>query len=298
MTVRACVDPSKFVYVTRRERAKAGFLIDEATGTETPLPRLVRWYKAGAAACGLSTGGSTPMVRNTRPRPRRERPGIQLLPDLPAVVPGDVDLGWYVAQARATDHWRIPTSPISIPSGFAGHPGAEYLHNLGLSPSPKWDGKKSPKGAKQDRPSYFWEWRNYHTFGTHTGPDAGILVLDIDEPAKFGNWVGKDGECAALAGAMVSFHQADRAGSGQGGVGPGQADLQVRSGCRSSPCPDRQGRPSGSPRRRGLLRQGRSGYPRVAPGRPEREYLIAGVLGPPPDWLIKDLAGRAAKNGQ
>ena len=95
--------------------------------------------------------------------------------DLPAVVPGDVDIGWYVAQARA----RIlanPDFPHLDPRWLAGAPGAEHLHALGLSPSPKWDGKKSPKGARKDRPSYFWEWRNYHTLGTHTGPKVGLLV--------------------------------------------------------------------------------------------------------------------------
>ena len=171
------------------------------------------------------------------------------------------------------------------------------MHALGLSPSPKWDGKKSPKGARKDRPSYFWEWRNYHTLGTHTGAKVGILVLDIDEPAKFRKWIEKFGtaEREALAGCMISHHrdsgpEAVRSGGARGKLifkfeadenhplaRIGQAALKSDLGCEVF-------FGSGAPTVLG-----------AHPDGPEREYLIAGVLGPPPDWLINDLVGRAAK---
>ena len=37
-TVRRCIDPTKFVNITRRDSSKVGVLINDATGAETPCP--------------------------------------------------------------------------------------------------------------------------------------------------------------------------------------------------------------------------------------------------------------------
>ena len=39
-SVRRCVDPTKFLSITRRDSGKVGVLVNDATGEETPLPRL------------------------------------------------------------------------------------------------------------------------------------------------------------------------------------------------------------------------------------------------------------------
>src|SRR5512142_519958 len=62
-----------------------------------------------------------------------------------------------------------------IPEWLSGP--ALDLYNLGLCPSPHWDGKRSPKGARKDQSSYFWDWSRYSTFGTHTEPEVGVLVV-------------------------------------------------------------------------------------------------------------------------
>ena len=68
---RQCVDPARFVNITRRESAKAGVLINDATGTEES--RAQAWSagtRPGIARSGSSTAGPTPTARSTRPRPR------------------------------------------------------------------------------------------------------------------------------------------------------------------------------------------------------------------------------------
>ena len=289
VTVRACVDPSKFAYVTRRDRGKDGVLIDEESGEETPIPRLVRWYKAKGSPLRIEhrwTDAAGKAKTTTPPGAS----GVRLMMDLHAVVPGDVDLWWYVGEARA----RImanPDFPHLDPKWLAGHPGAEYLYNLGLSPSPKWDGKKSPRGAKQDRPSYFWEWRNYYTFGTHTGPLVGILVLDVDEPSQFRTWA--EPGVGDLDGCMVSYHQADGPDAVRSGTARGKLIFKFVASA------DHPLARIGKAALRGSLGvEVFYGHADPAilgshPDGPGREYLLDGSLGPPPDWLLTDLVGRA-----
>src|SRR5512135_2000079 len=89
-SVRRCVDPTKFVYVDRRDQA--GTLVDMATGASTPLPNVLRWYKAK----------DSPFTITGRSPHRSEYDSVQLLMDLPepGSVLGDIDYNYYIGEAR------------------------------------------------------------------------------------------------------------------------------------------------------------------------------------------------------
>ena len=293
VTVRACVDPSKFAYITRRDRGKDGVLIDEESGEETPIPRLVRWYKAKGSPLRIEHRWTDEAGKAKTTTPPGAS-GVRLMMDLPAVVPGDVDLWWYVGEARA----RImanPDFPHLDPKWLAGAPGAEHLHALGLSPSPKWDGKKAPRGAVKDRPSYFWDWARYHTFGTHTGPGVAILVLDVDEPGRFRKWVGKIGGYASLDGCMVSYHQADSPDAVRSGTARGKLIFKFEADADHPLAKVGKAALRGSLGVEVFYGHGDPTIMGAHPDGPAQNYLLEGVLGPPPGWLIDDLVGLASK---
>ena len=176
-------DPFKFTSLTRRERAKAGYLVDDTTGVEVPLGRLARWYKAQNSPLRIEHRWTTDdgTVHKTTPPEAR---GIRLLMDLPDHPPADLDIGWYVAQARkqilANRHFEHLD-----PKWLEGHAGPLDLHNKGLVPCPKWDGKKLPKGAEVRQPSFFWRWDAYESFATYTGAAVGILASTSTSSPSF-----------------------------------------------------------------------------------------------------------------
>ena len=166
--VRSCVDPTRFVNITRRESAKAGVLINDATGTEESLPKLVRWYKAKDSPLRIEhrwTDGAGEAHTTTPPGAQ----GIQLLMDLPDGPLGDIDYAWYVGEARDRILANRDFDHLD-PKWLSGI--AADLYARGLAPSPHWAGKKSPKGAKKDRPSYFFEWQELpHVRHLHRSED-------------------------------------------------------------------------------------------------------------------------------
>ena len=211
--------------------------------------------------------------------------------DLPDGPLGDIDLGWYVGAARA----RILANrdfPHLDPKWLADSPLAQGLHARGLAPSPKWDGKKSPRGAKKDCPSFFWEWDRYDAFGVYTGPKTGVLVLDVDEPAKFRKWIGAS--AADLARSLVSYHRQDSPDAVRSGAARGKLIFKFaaddshplatvgKAALRSS---------------LGVEVFYGHGDPAILgkhPDGPAHDYLLSdGPLGPLPDWLMADLAARA-----
>ncbi|MGE5756799.1 MAG: hypothetical protein ACM35G_13965, partial [Planctomycetaceae bacterium] len=170
--------------------------------------------------------------------------------DLPDGPLGDIDYTWYAGEARA----RILANPDFNhldPAWLKGSLIAEALHAFGLCPSPKWDGKKVPKGARVDRPSYFWDWSRYDAYGTHTGPSVGLLELDIDEPAKFRAWVDGLGPSpsnrwASLEGSLTSYHTAGLAEAVRSGAAREELRrlVALTDGLDSSP-PDQWAAPNG-----------------------------------------------------
>ncbi|HMB07141.1 MAG TPA: DNA polymerase domain-containing protein, partial [Isosphaeraceae bacterium] len=289
-SVRRCVDPAKFVNITRRDGAKVGVLVNDATGAETPLPRLTRWYKAKDSPFRIEHRWRVDGKEHKSTPPGAS--GVQLLMDLPDGPLGDIDIGWYVGEARE----RIlanPDFPHLDPRWLADHPIAFDLYNRGLAPSPKWDGKKSPRGAKKDCPSFFWDWDRYDAFGVYTGPKTGVLVLDVDEPAKFRKWIGAS--AADLAGSLVSYHRQDSPDAVRSGAARGK--LIFKFAADDSHPLARIGVAA--------LRQALGievfygqGTPTILGEHPEgpgQEYLLDGSLGPPPGWLLEGLIERASK---
>ncbi|HMB05301.1 MAG TPA: DNA polymerase domain-containing protein, partial [Isosphaeraceae bacterium] len=183
-TIRACTDPFKFTSLTRRKKSQQSELVD-GRGSIQPLGQIIRWYWAQGEGAQIRIRGRD---CNGKEFTRKAAEGVQLLPDLPDGPLGDIDYGRYIAEARE----RILACrdfPHLDPQWLADSPAAQDLYARGLSPAPKWDGKKSPKGSKVQFPSYFWPWGRYDAFGTHTGPEVGLLVLDSDKPPKFRGWV-------------------------------------------------------------------------------------------------------------
>ncbi|HMB02346.1 MAG TPA: hypothetical protein VKP69_01235, partial [Isosphaeraceae bacterium] len=294
-TVRRCTDITKFVSITRRDRAKVGYLVNDATGTETGLPRLCRWYKAKDSPFRIEhrwTDAAGKAHKTTPP----SATSLQLLMDLPepGTLLGDIDYGWYAGEARS----RIlanPDFPHLDPRWIKGHAEPTELYARGLAPSPHWAGKKSPKGAKKDRPSYFWPWDRYPAYGTYTGPRFGVLVLDIDEPTKFHKWIEAPlWDPRDLGDCLVSYHRKDSASAVRAGEAKGKLIFKFEAD--ADHCLARIGKAA--------LRQSLGveifygGDPTILgahPEGPEQDYLLEGALGPPPSWLIKDLSERASK---
>jgi hypothetical protein len=172
------------------------------------------------------------------------------------------------------------------------------LHKRGLAPSPHWAGKKSPKGSKKEHPSYFWRWPHYHTFGTYTGPQFGILVLDIDDPAKFRKLIEKFGllECKTLDGCLVSYHRADSPEAVRAGTAKGKLIFQFAA---DENHPLARINKAALKSALGVEIFYGHGDPSVLgahPDGPGQEYLLSdGPVGPPPDWLLEDLVERASQ---
>ena len=284
-SIRRCVDPTRFVYVDRRD--PAGAMVNTTTGESTPLQSVLRWYKAKNSP--FSICGRSPN--------RSEYSSVRLLLDLPepGQLLGNIDYAWYVGEART----RILANrdfPHLDPKWLSGI--AADLHARGLAPCPHWDGKKSPRGAKKDQPSYSYDWSQYRTFGTYTGPRFGVLVLDIDEPTKFHKWIEAPlWDPRDLGDCLVSYHRQDSAEAVRSGAAKGKLIFKFAADADHP-----------------LARIGKvalrsslgveifyGGDPTLLgehPDGPAQDYLLEGVLGPPPDWLIADLVERAAKKAR
>ena len=211
----------------------------------------------------------------------------------PGVMLGDVDYNWYVGEARqrifAVRDGFLHLDPKWL-SGIAAD-----LHARGLAPSPHWAGKHSPKGARKDHPSYFWDWSRYSTFGTHTGPEVAVLVLDIDLPDKFRKWTTQAllWDPRDLDDCLVSYHRCDSPEAVRAGEAKGK--LIFKFAADADHLLARIGKAA--------LRSSLGveifygGDPTILgehPDGPAQDYLLEGVLGPPPDWLIADLTVRAS----
>ncbi|HMB05948.1 MAG TPA: DNA polymerase domain-containing protein, partial [Isosphaeraceae bacterium] len=293
-SVRRCARPAEFVGVTRRDSSKVGVLVNDATGEETPSPRLVRWYKAKDSQFRIEHRWTDKAGKAHKSTPPGTS-GVQLLMDLPEPGHplGDVDYGWYVGEARARILANRDFNHLD-PKWLSGI--AADLYARGLAPSPHWAGKKSPRGAKRDRPSYFWEWSRYHTFGTYTGPEVGVLALDIDEPAKFHKWIEAPlWDPRDLGDCLVSYHRCDSPGAVRAGEAKGKLLFQFKA---DADHPLAKVGKAAFRSTLGIEIFYGHGDPSVLgehPDGPEAEYLLDGILGSPPDWLIADLVERASK---
>jgi DNA polymerase family B len=296
-TVRSCADPVRFCSVTQRAgKVQAAVLVDAAGGTETELPKVARWYKATESGRRIEhrLGGG----RHTTPA---DAVGINLALDLnEESLPEDLDVGWYIAQARRIIQ-SVPGYRHRSVRRLLDHPEALALHHLGLVPVPAWAGMTQPPRAARAAPTYLWDWDSYVTFGTCTGPAAGILALGVDRAAKFRATV--DQQDLPLFGSRWRD----------------LADCLVS--CRSDATPEdvRTGRARGTlifrlvgDASHPLARMARShwlkdrgvevfygaGIPSVLGEHPDgTRYRLDGTLGLAPDWLVLLLIPKKANTG-
>jgi hypothetical protein len=297
-TIGECRDPVRFCSVTQRSgKVKAAVLVNEPDGREIELPKVARWYKAHRSSCRIVHRFED--GRHTTPS---NATGVNLALDLVAgQLPEDLDHGWYIAQARKVVQ-GCPGYHHRSRKRLGDHAPALEVHARGLAPVPKWKGKAQPKGADRSIPTYLWDWPRYQTFGTHTGPKVGILVVDVDKAVLFKKWVDRgnspllENRWQDLDGCLTSCR------------GEATPEL-VRTGRARGKLIFRLADDGSHPlvkvaqdhwlKSRGVeIFYGR-GMPTVLGSHPDgTEYRLDGVLGDAPAWLLEGLIPTKRLNGK
>jgi hypothetical protein len=290
-TVRDCTDPVRFCSVTQTSsKVKAAVLVNEADGSETELPKVVRWYRARDSQRRIVHRFED--GRHTTPA---NAVGVSLALDLAeGRLPEDLDFGWYVGQARKVIQ-SIPGYHHRARRLLLEHPAALDLLERGLVPVPK-HGKAQPKGSDRGIPTYLWDWPDFETLGTYTGPDAGILVLDIDDATRFKLCVDKgnspllEDRWRDLNGCLVSCR--GEASPEDVRTGKARGKLLFRF-VADDAHPLVRMRLNHWTKTRGVEVFYGQGIPSVLGKHPDGdEYRLAGTLGEPPGWLIEILTPR------
>jgi hypothetical protein len=212
VTIAKCTDPVRFCSVVRRSGKVQRLVLEDPAKsgetTERELPAVCRFYKARDSMLRIrrySTDGAT------RSTTSKHAQGVALALDLTnGTPPFDIDHSWFTSQARR-EIQRVETYLHRSARLLQDHTLALRVHNLGLVPCPK-QGKNLPPGSNAAHPSYLFDWRRYSTIGTFTGPAVGILVLDVDDPAKFRMFVDRHdspllrSRWGDLENCLVSYH--------------------------------------------------------------------------------------------
>jgi hypothetical protein len=287
-TIFGCREPARFCSITTRRTADALVLIDG--DTETELPRVARWYRARE--------GSRRIERRFADGRRATVSGAQavtLALDIPGNrLPDDLDWSWYIRAARRT---------VQGVSGYRhrsrrrllDHPPAIEVATAGLLPVAK-RGKEQPAGSDVKRPTLLWDWPGFPSVGCYTGPAAGTLVLDVDDPARFRRFV-EDGNSPlfgdrwkTLAGALVSFHGDSTAAGVRTGQHRGKLIFRF-DGDASHALGRVKSRWKG---RHGIEVFYGNGLPSVLGDYDGNGdcYRLDGTLGDAPDWLVAALTPR------
>ena len=275
----------RFCAVTRASaKVREGVVIDDGDGTEAPLPKIGRWYKAAGSRLRLLhrilSGKETTPAKAT---------GITLAQDITgAGIPHDLDIARYIAEARAVYN-SVPGPHRLDPGLIPGRGLARTVADLGLVPHPK-DGKGLPPGSLVKDPTFLWDWDRYETVGTLTGPAWGILVLDVDEPVKFATAVDKnsspllESRWADLEGCLVSCRGASHPDAVRSGMGRGKLIFRFLA------APDHPlavMKIEKWKKAYGVEVFYGKGIPSVLGAGPDgTTYQLDGTLGPPPGWLI------------
>jgi hypothetical protein len=218
-TLEKITDPIRFAFVSRKtKKTRKAVLI---TGDqELELGKVSRWYRRY-----VEDGSPRPVIRHISESGRLTTPakadGVSLMLDRPASIPGDIDRGFYIAEARRL-YQRLDGLPKSRKLVEA-NPLAAEVYDRGLLPCPMIE-KKSLKGRDAARPCLVWPWNRAKTIGVYSGPAAGLLVVDIDEPRKWKSIITDaglfPGRLDDFAGSLVSARGVDpneiRSGNARG----------------------------------------------------------------------------------
>jgi hypothetical protein len=287
-TVWACADLVRFCRVIPRTGKAAAIVVDEADGSETELPEVTRWYKSRGSARKivhqLEGGGH---------RTPSHAINVALALDLSDNrVPPDVDRSWYARRARKIVQ-AVPGYRHLSRKHLEDAPLAVEVYGRGLAPVPKRL-KEQPAGSDPAAPTLLWDWPVYPTAGTYTGPKVGLLVLDVDDPAKFSAWACKNhspllsGRRGDFDGCLVSV---------RGGADPAEVRLLRARGKllfrfdADGDHPLARMTPSRWLNDRGVEVFYGKGLPSVLGAGPDgTEYRLDGALGDAPRWLIDGLS--------
>lgn len=290
-TVRECADAVRFCRVTRRTgNVLEGVLRDDDGGTEDPLPKVTRWYKARDSSRRIVHRFAD--GRHTTPG---HAVGVNLALDLPdAGVPDDLDLAWYMGQARKAVQ-AMPGYRHRSPKRLQAHPPALEAFGRGLVPLPK-RGKAQPAGSDAGLPTFLYDWASYPTVGTYTGPAVAILAVDIDDAAKFRSRVDK-GNSPLLAnrwrdldGALVSVRGDATAEQVRKGQARGKLLFRLEGDATHPLARIAAGRWQET---WGVDVFYGKGLPSVLGTHPDgTTYRLEGTLGEAPGWLIDGLTPR------
>ncbi|MBV8236992.1 MAG: hypothetical protein JO075_14955, partial [Acidimicrobiia bacterium] len=286
-TVVAEQNLARFCAVVRTSSKVAeAVLVDDATGRETPLGKITRWYKVAGSKLRIVhrmlSGRETTPAKAT---------GITLAQDLTdATIPPDLDLDHYIAEARKAVN-AVSGDHRLNPSLIPDHGPARGALDRGLVPFPLLDGGALPPGADPGRPTYLWDWFRYPAVGTLTGPAWGVLAVTVADPAKFRSAVEQLGigllerPWASLEGALVSCDHGVDPAAVRSGEAPGTLLFRFQA---ETPHPLTKPLASRRETLGVLAAYGQKGRVPAVAGRVEagEELGLDGALGPPPEWLV------------
>lgn len=290
-TLDTITDPIRFAFVSRKTKlTKRAVLI--AGDAETELGKVSRWYRAK-----FGENEPKPRIVHESEKGRKATPAkaqeVRLMLDVPEIVPADLDRSFYVREARRI-YQRIEGVPRSR-RFVESSPIAAEVFDRGLLPCPMWL-KTSFTGRDAARPSLVWPWRRAETVGAYTGPECGVLIVDIDKPKLWRAAITESElrteRLGDLASAMVSARVDDpalvRSGRGRGKL---IFRLEDHAGL------DRIN-PTTLHNSLGVDLFYGNGIPAVlGAGKDGSRYTLDGELGDVPAWLLdmleKRLAGRS-----
>jgi hypothetical protein len=277
-----CRELVRFCSIATRGTAAELVLVDG--DAETALPKVTRWYR--------SKEGSRRIERRFPDGRRVTVPGgqsVTICQDLPeSGPPADLDWRWYLASARRTIQ-KVPGYRHRSRRRLLGHNPALEVEGLGLLPVPK-RGKEQLAGSDVKRPTLLWDWPSCPTVGCYTGPEAGTLVLDVDDPIKFSRFVEqacprllKD-PWETLKETLVSYHGDATPDGVRSGRQRGKLIFKLKAG-EDHPLVRVKSRWK---KTRGVEVFYGNGLPSILgqyDGNGDR-YQITGTLGEAPEWLL------------
>jgi hypothetical protein len=291
-TIFECRELVRFCSITKRSGKATSMVLVEGD-TETELPRVSRWYRSKDRPRRIESrfeGG-----RHTTPAGARE---VTICQDLPTGgLPDDLDLTWYLDQARRKIQ-TVPGYRHRSERRLLDHAPALEIHRAGLVPIPKLGEEQLP-GSDVKHPTLLWDWPSYPTLGCYTGPVAKTLVVEVVEQAKFKEFVDCNDDprvsdrWETLAGGMVSFNADATADGVRQGRDGGKFIFAFDGGPDHPLC--RVG--SRWKRSRGIEVVCGNGFPTIwgEYGEDGDQFRLEGTLSQGPDWLVESLTLKQPK---